>query len=91
VSEARWDHSWDHPAQVAIPCPMHMTRKRGIFAKKAEDVPIAVRMTENDRAIVEEEAKALGMGLSTFMRWCGVQAAKELHRLRTGNKVRIDL
>lgn len=82
---------WEHPASVTIPCPMLLARKRGVFAKKCEDFPTSVRLTPHDKLLVEREAKMLGMTYSTFMRWVGVQVARELTFLRTGEKPQADL
>lgn len=83
--------TWEHPMSLTIPCPMLLARKRGVFAKKMEDFPTSVRLTPYDKLLVEQEAKLLGMTYSTFMRWVGVQAARELAFLRTGEKPKADL
>lgn len=83
--------NYDPPTIVTIPCPMELSRKRGLFAKKEEDHPASIRITHHDKQIVDEEAKLLGINFSTFARWCAVQVARELRYARTGTKPKADL
>lgn len=79
------------PTLVTIACPMELSRKRGLFAKKEEDHPASIRITHHDKAMVDAEAKLLGVNFSTFARWCAVQVARELIYHRTGTKPKADL
>lgn len=83
--------TWEPPAKVEIACPMELSRKRGVFAKKVEDFPASVRLTPNDKVLIEQEARALGITFSVFTRWCAVHVAKELAHLRTGERPKVDL
>ncbi len=82
--------TWEHPDKLTIPCPMAMSKKRGIFAKKDDDFPTSVRLTPSDKILIETEARHLGLGYSAFMRWCAVQCARELAFARTGVKPNAD-
>lgn len=79
------------PDKLTIPAPMELSRKRGVFAKKIEDFPASVRLTPADKILVETEAKHLGITFSVFMRWCGVQCARQLAAARTGEMPKVDL
>lgn len=79
------------PDKLTIPTPMELSRKRGIFSKKAEDFPASVRLTPADKILVEQEARHLGITFSVFMRWCGVQCARQLAHARTGELPKVDL
>lgn len=83
--------AWNHPMSLTIPCPIELSKKRGMFAKKADDFPASIRLTPHDKILIEREARAIGVSFSTFMRWCGVQAARELCGARTGQKPKADL
>lgn len=85
------DDRWEHPSTITIACPIELSKKRGIWAKKADDFPASIRITPHDKLLIEAEARALGINFSTFIRWCGVQAARELCLLRTGVKPKADL
>lgn len=80
----------DFPDKLTIPVPIELSKKRGVFAKKAEDFPASVRLTPHDKVLVDEEAKQLGLTFSTFVRWCAVQCARELALHRTGVKPKAD-
>ena len=79
------------PQHVLVPVPMNLPAKRGVFAQKDVDYPIAIRMTLNDRNIVIDEAKRLGMSMGAFIRWCSIQMARELAYNRSGERPRADL
>lgn len=82
----------DHPPdKVCIPTPVELSKKRGLYAKKADDLPTSIRLTPHDKALVDAEAAKLGLTFSTFMRWCGVQCARQLHLNRTGILPKADL
>jgi hypothetical protein len=82
---------WEHPNTLTIPCPLELSRKRGLFAKKSEDFPASIRLTPHDRQLVEEAAGVIGVSFSTFVRWCAIQSARELILLKTGVKPKADL
>lgn len=79
------------PDKLTIPTPVELSKKRGLYAKKEEDFPTSIRLTPHDKALVEAEASKLGINFSTFMRWCGVQSARQLHFQRTGVLPKADL
>jgi hypothetical protein len=83
--------SWEHPNTLTIPCPLELSRKRGIFSKKSEDFPASIRLTPHDRDLVEQAAQTVGVSFSTFVRWCAIQSARELLYIRTGTKPKADL
>lgn len=85
------DDRWEHPTKVTIPVPLELSKKRGLFAKKAEDFPASIRLTPHDKMLVETEAAKLGLNFSTFTRWCTIQVARELAFIRTGVKPKADL
>lgn len=61
---------------VTIPRPMPSVLPRGEKADKVFDqCAVSVRMTKDQREVVEEAAALLGMKLSEFMRWCSYRAA----------------
>ena len=45
-------------------------------------VPISIRLDEDVRAALNEEARARGVGLSTYLRELATDAARELRRER---------
>ena len=91
IKDDEADHSWELPPTISIPCPVPLARRTGIRAKKEDQHPLALRITEHDKAIVQEEARELGVSVNGFIRWCAVQTARELCRIRTGKKMRVDL
>jgi GNAT superfamily N-acetyltransferase len=45
-------------------------------------MPVSVRLDEDVRAALDEEARARGVGLSTYLRELATEAARELRRER---------
>lgn len=87
-------HNWqtDTPPTVCIPCPIQLSYTRGIGAKKKNGPTIIARLSERDKKLIENETLMLGMdSVGAFMRWCTVQTARELCRIRTGKKPQVDL
>jgi hypothetical protein len=82
---------WETPNTLTIPCPIELSRKRGVFSKKSEDFPSSIRLTPHDKELIEKEAKLIGVSFSTFVRWTAIQTARELAYIRTGTKPKADL
>ena len=51
-------------------------------------VPISIRLDEDVRAALNEEARARGVGLSTYLRELATDAARELRRERIRRRSR---
>lgn len=83
--------TWETPNTVTIPCPIELSRKRGVFSKKSEDFPSSIRLTPHDKDLIEQEAHRIGVSFSTFVRWCAIQTARQLAFSRTGTLPKADL
>ena len=72
------------PINVTIRTPMHTPRARGKYgvqgahARNQLGDNIRVRTSIVERKLVEYVADQLGMKKAEFMRWCGVEVAKQL-------------
>lgn len=77
--------TWDHPIHVTILTPVSGVKPRtGMFGVKwGRCQPLRTTMAQHD--LLAEEATALGMAISEFVRWCAVMVANKLHKERTGN------
>lgn len=66
---------------VTVLAPMHSPRARGIYASGNLGDNVRVRMSLEDRKLIERHANTRGMSKAEFMRWCAVNVAKELDKL----------
>lgn len=72
----------DLPLRVTIPLPSEIPRGRGRHATGRFGTGIRVRITYEERLLIEQVIGNLDaeMTLSSFLRWCGVHAAQALQR-----------
>ncbi len=70
---------------VTIPIPCDPPRARGIYSTQRFGVCIRARIHTDELQLIEQEAKELGVSVSAFIRWCAVQTAKELERVRANS------
>ena len=76
---------WNAPSHLVLLTPVHVTRKRGVYGVKW-GARHTLRMTVEQSDLIEQEAKALGIPVAIFLRWCAVEMARKLHEQRTGEK-----
>ena len=74
---------------LQIPIPLQLSRRRGVESLHANGRAVAVRMHEDDLALLHSEADKLGITRGELMRWLCVYGAAALHKLRTGTTVEI--
>jgi len=67
---------------VTIPIPCDPPRARGIYSTDRFGVCLRARVHDTELELIEQEATELGVSVSAFIRWCAVQTAKELERVR---------
>lgn len=75
------------PQTVTIPRPMKLQRRSGIESTNAFGKCYQLRLHNMDAALLNEEAKALGITRSELMRWLAVFGAAALHKQRTGKDI----
>lgn len=79
------------PAFITIRAPMQIDRARGVYATTTLASPLKVRISELDAKLLREEAAALNMTVSNFVRWTALQTARELRKYRDGTDVPVEL
>lgn len=74
---------------LLIPMPLPLSRRRGVESLHANGRAVAVRMHEDDLALLHKEAEEIGITRGELMRWLCVYGAAALHKHRTGKTVEI--
>ena len=72
---------------ITVPIPIKLSFRRGLASLNSSGRAIAVRLHEDDLALLNDEAAALGISRGELMRWLCVYGAAALHFERTGKKV----
>lgn len=75
--------NYQSPIRVTIPVPCEIPRARGAASTGSYGGNMRIRCTTGEYDLVQEEAEALGLGISGFCRWVITHSAKALreHRL----------
>lgn len=68
---------------LTIPIPCDPPRARGIYSTYKYGRSVHCRMLEVEYQEIKREAEHIGVSTSAFIRWCAVQAARELRHVRT--------
>jgi hypothetical protein len=74
---------------LLIPRPIKLGYRRGLASLNSSGRAVAVRMHEDDLALLDQEATMLGLSRGELMRWLCVYGAAALHHTRTGKKVEV--
>lgn len=74
---------------ITLPTPIPLTQRRGLSSLHSNGRAVAVRMHEDDLALLHEEAAACGITRGELMRWLNVYGAQALRKARTGEHVEI--
>lgn len=75
--------------KLLIPFPIKLGMRRGMSSLNSNGRAVAVRMHEDDLALLHVEAKALGISRGELMRWLCVYGAVALHQERTGKHIEV--
>ncbi len=67
---------------VTIPIPCDIPRARGIQSTQQFGRSVRARIHDDELEFIKQEAAEIGVTVSAFVRWCAVQTAKELYRVR---------
>ena len=71
-----------YPNNISIPLPSSIPRARGVHSTGGFGGNIRVRCSDQEKLLVQSEAKELGLTLASFSRWCIVHAASILKEHR---------
>jgi hypothetical protein len=63
------------PLQVTIATPSYIPHARGIHATGRMGAHVRLRLSSDDRKLIEAAAALCGVQVSSFTRWCTVYAA----------------
>lgn len=73
---------------IQIPVPVPLERRRGM--RSVSDGPTtSFRINKADYLMMREEAEAVGISATTFIRWVTLFAARELRIRRTGENYEV--
>ena len=72
-----------------IPIPFKLEHRRGLRSLRSSGRPLAVRLHEDDIAMLDELVAATGVERGALMRWFIVWAGKALYKKQTGKDVEI--
>lgn len=72
---------------ITLPIPIKLSFRRGLASLNSSGRAVAVRMHEDDLALLNDEADALNISRGELMRWLCVYGAAALHFERTGKRI----
>ena len=75
--------------EILIPAPIKLPNRRGLTSLHSSGRAVAVRIHEDDLALLHREAAAIGITRGELMRWLCVYGAAALHVQRTQSKVQV--
>jgi hypothetical protein len=72
----------DLPVKISIPTPSEIPRGRGRNATGRTGYTLKLRVTREERLLIDKIVPMIDqeMTVSSFLRWCGVQAALAIQR-----------
>ena len=68
------------PLTVTVPIPNYIPLQRGIHATSVMEAQVKIRMSRDERRLVEKMARYCGVTMASFIRWSAVHVAKELEK-----------
>ena len=79
----------DVPLKLIIPLPSHYRYGVGEQSTRGKSGNLRVRCSSADYNTIKEEANRLGLTVSSFVRWCAVQAALAIaaHRDKSSESI----
>ena len=81
---------YEPPIKITIPIPSYIPYGHGLKATSGHGGNLRVRCTNDERGLIETEAKLLGLTVSGFVRWVSLYAAKALEKHRVTNNESIE-
>lgn len=67
--------------KVSVFIPMYSVRTRGINSTNIKQGAVQVRISDLDRELIIAQSQKLGITVSSFIRQCAVNVAKELEQI----------
>ena len=74
---------------ITLPVPIKLEHRRGLTSLNSSGRCVAVRMHEDDLALLNAVAFALGITRGEFMRWMCVYGAQAINKMQTGKHVEV--